>query len=161
MAHPCALMQVSAVLEAAGDFQNAYLAASLARLGEAASAAFPGSSRALPTAADLQRTIARVHEELKAASGDRQRVDGCRDAAFGRTVTHRMLRALLQLGAPPCPHHQCPNRSRPPLNQQLGYCPAPLNGTSEPLGPPHGAPSPQARPAWPCWWLPRWARPWA
>ncbi|KAL4435870.1 hypothetical protein ABPG77_000632 [Micractinium sp. CCAP 211/92] len=61
--------QISAVLEAAGDFQNAYLAASLARLGEAASAAFPGSSRALPTAADLQRTIARVHEELKAASG--------------------------------------------------------------------------------------------
>ncbi|KAL4458763.1 hypothetical protein ABPG75_013628 [Micractinium tetrahymenae] len=61
--------QAAAVLEAAGDFQNAYLAAALARLSEAASAAFPGSSRALPTAADLQKSIARVHEELKAASG--------------------------------------------------------------------------------------------
>ncbi|PSC76466.1 conserved oligomeric Golgi complex subunit 5 [Micractinium conductrix] len=61
--------QIAALLASAGDFQAAYLAAALARLSEAAGTAFPGSSRALPTAADLQKSIARVHEELKAASG--------------------------------------------------------------------------------------------
>lgn len=61
--------QAAALLESAADFQAAYLAAALARLSEAAAAAFPGTSRALPTAADLQKAIARVHEELKACSG--------------------------------------------------------------------------------------------
>ena len=61
--------QAAALLGSAGEFQEAYLAAVLARLSEAAAAAFPGNSRALPTAADLQKSIARVHEELKAASG--------------------------------------------------------------------------------------------
>lgn len=60
--------QIAALLDTAGDFQAAYLAACLARLSEAASLAFPGSTRALPTAADLQKSVGRVHEELKAAS---------------------------------------------------------------------------------------------
>ena len=61
--------QAEALLEAVGDFRSAYLAAVLARLSEAAGAAFPGGTRALPTAADLQKSIACVHEELKSAAG--------------------------------------------------------------------------------------------
>lgn len=78
--------------------QNAYLAASLARLTEAATAAFPGStSRPLPSAADLQKAIARVHEELKAATG------GCRVCAclgwqcVACSWATRRARCLLQL----------------------------------------------------------------
>lgn len=71
------------MVDAAGDFQAAYLAAALARLGEAASTAFPGSSRALPTAADLQKAIARVHEELKAAAGEAGGGHACAGAGAG------------------------------------------------------------------------------
>ena len=49
--------QQEALLEAAAPFQNAYLAASLHRMSDAVSAAFPGGNRALPTAADLQKCI--------------------------------------------------------------------------------------------------------
>lgn len=69
--HNLSPWQATALLECAADFQAAYLAAALGRLSEAAAAAFPGSARALPTAADLQKAIARVHEELKAAAGGR------------------------------------------------------------------------------------------
>jgi conserved oligomeric Golgi complex subunit 5 len=60
--------QKSILLNIASDFQNSYLTATSTRLREALVSAFPGGSRALPTAADLQRAIARMHEELKAAS---------------------------------------------------------------------------------------------
>ena len=55
------------------DAENAYLSAVQSRLQTAAATAFPGGSRALPTAADLQTFVARSHEELKAAAagGDR------------------------------------------------------------------------------------------
>lgn len=72
--------QRSMLLNIAADFQNAYLTATSTRLREALVSAFPGGNRALPTAADLQRAIARMHEELKAASASlalAPRVAGC------------------------------------------------------------------------------------
>ncbi len=55
------------------DAERAYLSSVHSRLQGAATAAFPGGSRALPTAADIQTLVARVNEELKTAStgGDR------------------------------------------------------------------------------------------
>lgn len=55
------------------DAESAYLSSVHSRLQGAATAAFPGGSRALPTAADLQTLVARVNEELKTAvsGGDR------------------------------------------------------------------------------------------
>lgn len=47
----------AAVLAAAAPFQNGYLAAALARMTDAVSAAFPGGARALPTSAELQKCI--------------------------------------------------------------------------------------------------------
>lgn len=60
--------QAFALLNVAGDFQEAYLGATGERLQEAVMAAFVGGNRALPTAADLQRAIAKMHEELKASA---------------------------------------------------------------------------------------------
>ena len=45
------------MLAAAAPFQNGYLAAALARMTDAVSAAFPGGARALPTSAELQKCI--------------------------------------------------------------------------------------------------------
>lgn len=55
------------------DAESAYLSSVHSRLQGAANSAFPGGSRALPTAADLQTLVARVNEELKTAisGGDR------------------------------------------------------------------------------------------
>jgi conserved oligomeric Golgi complex subunit 5 len=55
------------------DAESAYLSSVHSRLQGAATTAFPGGSRALPTAADIQTLVARVNEELKAAiaGGDR------------------------------------------------------------------------------------------
>ncbi|KAF8065824.1 COG5 [Scenedesmus sp. PABB004] len=58
-----------ALLDAAGPFRDAYLAAGLGRMQEVVGAAFPGSARGLPTPADVQKTIGALHEELKAAGG--------------------------------------------------------------------------------------------
>lgn len=49
--------------------EKAYLAASLTRMSEAVTVAFPGGTRTLPSPPDVQKCIARVHEELKAAEG--------------------------------------------------------------------------------------------
>lgn len=49
--------QAEALLAAAAPFRDAYLSAALARLNEAVGAAFPGGSRPLPTAVDLQKCI--------------------------------------------------------------------------------------------------------
>lgn len=66
--------QEAAVLAAPAAFEAAYLAAAEARLVEAAAAAFPGGPRALPTPADLQKLVARVHEELTAAAAGGERL---------------------------------------------------------------------------------------
>lgn len=46
-----------ALMAAIGPFQQAYLGACLTRMSDAATAAFPGGSRALPTSAELQKFI--------------------------------------------------------------------------------------------------------
>jgi hypothetical protein len=52
------LEQQDGLLEAAAPLQHAHLAASLARISDAVTAAFPGGNRALPSSADLQKCIA-------------------------------------------------------------------------------------------------------
>ena len=49
--------QVEGLLAAVAPFQQAYLGATLARLSDSVSAAFPGGNRALPTSAELQKLI--------------------------------------------------------------------------------------------------------
>lgn len=49
--------QAEGLLAAVAPFQQAYLGATLARLSDAVSAAFPGGNRALPTSAELQKLI--------------------------------------------------------------------------------------------------------
>lgn len=50
--------QQAEVVNAAAPFQNAYLGASLARMSDAVTAAFPGTSRTLTSSAELQKCIA-------------------------------------------------------------------------------------------------------
>ena len=52
--------QAEALLAAAVPFRDAYLSATLSRLNEAVGTAFPGGSRPLPTAVDLQKCIGYV-----------------------------------------------------------------------------------------------------
>lgn len=60
---------VAAVLDAPSDLRAAYLAGVVGRLAEAASSAFPGAPGGrLPGAADLQKCVARAHEELAAGA---------------------------------------------------------------------------------------------
>ena len=47
-------------MAAIAPFQQAYLGACLTRMSDAATAAFPGGSRALPTSAELQKFIGYV-----------------------------------------------------------------------------------------------------
>lgn len=49
--------QAEALLGAAAPFRDAYLAAALRRLNDGVAAAFPGGTRPLPAAADLQKCI--------------------------------------------------------------------------------------------------------
>ena len=68
--HPMCWLQVKGVMPAvtaeqqaelvgtAAPFQNAYLAASLTRMSDAVTAAFPGTSRTLTSSAELQKCIA-------------------------------------------------------------------------------------------------------
>jgi hypothetical protein len=49
--------QLPLLLDASAPFRDAYLAAGLVRLQDAVGAAFPGSSRALPSPADVQKCI--------------------------------------------------------------------------------------------------------
>ena len=49
--------QAEGVLAAVMPFQQAYLAAVLGRMSDAALAAFPGGNRALPTSTELQKLI--------------------------------------------------------------------------------------------------------
>ncbi|KAK9840386.1 hypothetical protein WJX74_009033 [Apatococcus lobatus] len=56
------------LLQAAQPFQSAYLASVLSSMSDAVTLAFPGGNRPLPTAADLQKCIGRVHEQLKAVT---------------------------------------------------------------------------------------------
>lgn len=55
------------LLSVCQPIERAYLAASLMRMSEAVTLAFPGGTRTLPSPADVQKCIARMHEELKAA----------------------------------------------------------------------------------------------
>ena len=72
---PAALtpQQAAHLLASPKDAESAYLSSVYSRLQGAATSAFAGGSRALPTAADLQTLVARVNEELKTADsgGDR------------------------------------------------------------------------------------------
>lgn len=149
---PSTTTQADALLECAADFQAAYLAAALGRLSEAAAAAFPGSVRALPTAADLQKAIARVHEELKAAAGGVGWLAGCpagcglawlQAAGAGASAASRS-RSGPRAGRP---SHVAPAA---PL-WQLAHAPpcarAPLL-------------HPQARRGWRSRWRALWGRPW-
>ena len=49
--------QAEALLGAAAPFRDAYLAAALGRLNDSIAAAFPGGTRPLPAAAELQKCI--------------------------------------------------------------------------------------------------------
>lgn len=57
------------LLVACQPIQKAYLAASFTRMSESVSVAFPGGIRTLPSRSDVQKCIARMHEEVKAAEG--------------------------------------------------------------------------------------------
>ncbi|KAL3159741.1 hypothetical protein ABBQ38_010147 [Trebouxia sp. C0009 RCD-2024] len=57
--------QQAELLDAAAPFQNAYLGASLTRMSDAVTAAFPGTSRTLTSSAELQKCIARMHDEVR------------------------------------------------------------------------------------------------
>lgn len=50
--------QQAELIDTASLFQNAYLGASLARMSDAVTAAFPGTSRTLTSSAELQKCIA-------------------------------------------------------------------------------------------------------
>ena len=50
--------QQADLLACAAPFQNAYLASALTRMSDAVNAAFPGTSRALTSSAELQKCIA-------------------------------------------------------------------------------------------------------
>ncbi|GMH36010.1 hypothetical protein BSKO_03878 [Bryopsis sp. KO-2023] len=60
---------LDSLMAACQPIQNAYLTGSLSRMTEAVSVAFPGGTRNLPLAADVQQCIATMHEELKAVGG--------------------------------------------------------------------------------------------
>lgn len=49
--------QLASLLDAAAPFRDAYLAAALGRMQDVVGAAFPGSARALPSPADVQKCI--------------------------------------------------------------------------------------------------------
>ena len=50
--------QQAELVGTAAPFQNAYLAASLTRMSDAVTTAFPGTSRTLTSSAELQKCIA-------------------------------------------------------------------------------------------------------
>jgi hypothetical protein len=64
--------QLPSLLATAAGFRDAYLAATLGRLQEAVSSAFSGSSRALPSPAEVQKLIGGFHEALKAGGSSGQ-----------------------------------------------------------------------------------------
>ncbi|GLC41103.1 hypothetical protein PLESTM_001156100 [Pleodorina starrii] len=64
--------QLQQLLAATGPFQTAYMAGCLSRLTDAVAAAFPGSSRQLPSATEVQKCIGLIHEELKVGSSSPQ-----------------------------------------------------------------------------------------
>jgi len=49
--------EAEGLMASIGLFQQAYLGACLTRMSDAATAAFPGGSRTLPTSAELQKFI--------------------------------------------------------------------------------------------------------
>eukprot|EP00887_Chlorella_sp_A99_P006562 scaffold3.g6562.t1 len=78
--------QAAVLLDAAADFQNAFLGSALARMTEAVGAAFPGGGRGLPGASELQKCVSRVHEELKAAGGGGPRLAALAAGAAGKAL---------------------------------------------------------------------------
>ncbi|EFJ53077.1 component of oligomeric golgi complex 5 [Volvox carteri f. nagariensis] len=60
------------LLAATGPFQTTFMAGCLSRLTDAVAAAFPGSSRQLPSATEVQKCIGLIHEELKVGSSSPQ-----------------------------------------------------------------------------------------
>ncbi|GIL71669.1 hypothetical protein Vretimale_885 [Volvox reticuliferus] len=64
--------QLQQLLAATGPFQTAFMAGCLSRLTDAVAAAFPGSSRQLPSATEVQKCIGLIHEELKVGSSSPQ-----------------------------------------------------------------------------------------
>lgn len=49
--------ETEAVVAAVAPFQQAYLGSCLSRMSDAATSAFPGGNRSLPTSAELQKLI--------------------------------------------------------------------------------------------------------
>ncbi|KAG2437843.1 hypothetical protein HXX76_005461 [Chlamydomonas incerta] len=64
--------QLQQLLAATSPFQTAYMAGCLSRLTDAVAAAFPGSSRQLPSATEVQKCIGLMHEELKVGASSPQ-----------------------------------------------------------------------------------------
>jgi hypothetical protein len=81
--------QLPALLAVAAPFRDAYLAAALGRLQDVVGAAYAGGGRALPSPADVQKCIAAMHEELRAAGASAAlagQVAGAVGAAIGLLV---------------------------------------------------------------------------
>lgn len=77
--------QLNELLATAAPFQHAHQGAALARISDAVQAAFQGGTRPLPTAAELQKCIARLHDELKAA-GDSPRLAALTARSVGKAL---------------------------------------------------------------------------
>lgn len=57
------------LLASCQPIQSAYLARSLTRMSDSVNVAFPGGIRTLPSRSDVQKCIARMHEEVRASEG--------------------------------------------------------------------------------------------
>uniref|UniRef100_A0A061QRR0 Conserved oligomeric Golgi complex subunit 5 n=1 Tax=Tetraselmis sp. GSL018 TaxID=582737 RepID=A0A061QRR0_9CHLO len=103
------------LLAATGPFFDAYLSGAKRRLSEAVSTAFPGGSgRPVPSAAEVQKLVGRLYDELKSASGS-ESLSIAVGARVGEVLADLAERAahmaaagpeLRQLGGPAGPSQQ-------------------------------------------------------
>lgn len=92
--------QLPALLAAAAPFRDAYLAAALGRLQDVVGAAYPGGARALPSPADVQKCIAAMHGELRAA-GPGAALAGQAAGVVGKALQQMAQRAEYMAAAGP------------------------------------------------------------
>lgn len=88
------------LLAVAAPFRDAYLASALGRLQDTVGAAFAGGGRALPSPADVQKCIAAMHEELRAA-GASGTLAGQVAAVVGKALAMLAQRAEYMAAAGP------------------------------------------------------------
>lgn len=93
--------QTAGLLATPQDAEEAYLSGVAARLQGAVAATFQGGTRALPTAADVQGLIARIHEEMKAASSGGDRLTVLVSAVVGSAVHAAANRAEMMASGGP------------------------------------------------------------